>query len=124
VTASVILTTPNARERAKRLIDRAPDGYVATVRERTRTSAQNDMLWAMLTDVARSRPEGREHTADTWKAIFMHALNHEQVFEMGLDGRPFPMGFRSSRLSVSQMAALIDFVSAWGTQNGVQWTGD
>ncbi len=124
MTASVILHSRAARERAKRMIDGSPDGYVVTVRAQTRTSAQNDRLWAMLTDVARSRPEGREHTPETWKLLFMQALGHAAHFEQGLDGRPFPVGFRSSRLTVAEMTALIDFIDAWGTQHGVRWTGD
>ena len=122
MTATFILTHDTARTSAKRAIDRAPAGFVVTIAERTRTSDQNDKMWAMLTDVARARPLGREHTADVWKMLFMQACGHESQFEMGLDNRPFPVGFRSSKLNKRQMADLITFIDAWGSTNGVRWS--
>jgi hypothetical protein len=109
------------KARAKRIIDAAPMGLVFTVAEDKRSNAQNRKLWAMLTDVAHAKPEGRKHIPEVWKCIFMAALNHEVSFEMGLDNRPFPVGFRSSRLSKSQMADLITFVAEYGDRHGVQW---
>lgn len=117
-----ILSSAWSREKAKQTIDVAPNGYVVTVGEQTRTLAQNDRLWAMLTDVSVSMPMGRRHTPDDWKAIFMNALNWECQFCEGLDGRPFPIGFRSSKLSKSQMAELITYIQAFGDENGVRWT--
>ena len=118
----VALSTPAGRARAAGLVQRAPDTWMVEIRERSRSDEQNKKLWAMLNDVALAKPDGRHHTPDTWKALFMSALGYEQLFEMGLDGRPFPMGFRSSKLTVAQMADLITFIDAWGTQNGVRWS--
>jgi len=81
-------------------------------------------MWAMLTDVSRAKPEGRMHTPDTWKALFMQACGHAVHFEMGLSGEPFPVGFRSSRLSKAQMSELIEFILAWGTEKGVPWSDE
>ena len=117
----ISLSTATGRQRAHALIDRAPDTWIAEVREATRSDAQNRKLWALLNDIAAAKPGGRRHTPDTWKALMMQALGHEQLFEIGLDGRPFPMGFRSSRLTVPQMADLITFVVQWGDANGVRW---
>ncbi|MGR1580705.1 recombination protein NinB [Thalassobius sp. S69A] len=41
---------------------------------------------------------------------------------MGLNGEPFPVGFRSSAMTVSQMSDLIEFISAWAAQHGVVFT--
>lgn len=117
----ISLATAAARHRAHALIDRAPDTWIAEVREATRSDAQNRQLWALLHDVAVSKPGGRLHTPDVWKSLFMSAMGHEQLFEIGLDGRPFPMGFRSSKLTVPQMADLITFIIQWGDANGVRW---
>ena len=76
----------------------------------------------MLTDVSRAKPEGRKATVEVWKCLFMQALGHESRFEMGLDGRPFPIGFQSSRLSKREMADLISFIDAWGSERGVVWS--
>jgi hypothetical protein len=119
---TIILAHPVARARAHVLIDRAPDGYVLNVSEPRRTTEQNDKLWAMLSDVSRAKPLGRRHTPDDWKAIAMNACGWECQFCEGLDGRPFPLGFRSSRLTKSQMGTLLDWLQAFGDEHGVQWT--
>ena len=124
MTHAVILSGDLQRQRAHALIDRAPPGYVVKITEPTRTQGQNNKLWAMLTDVSRAKPEGRRHVPDVWKALFMQACGHEQQFEMGLDGRPFPLGFRSSRLKVQQMNDLIECIYAYGAKHGVQWTDE
>ena len=118
----VILTNDFSRQRFKRIVDQAPSGYVAEVREPKRTVDQNSRLWAMLTDVAISKPLGRRHTPEEWKCIFMAACGWEVLFLEGLDGRPFPQGFRSSQLSKAQMTTLQDFIEAWGSENGVVWS--
>lgn len=110
------------REWAKQLVEGAPDGYECIVRQKKRSNPQNDRMWAMLTDVSRSKPQGLEYTPEIWKAVFMQACGHEQRFLMGLDGNPFPAGFRSSKLNKAQMSDLMEFISAWGSENGVRWT--
>lgn len=120
---TIILRGDRQRAFAKNLIDRAPDDAVVNVREATRNSDQNARMWAMLSDIARAKPEGRHWTTDTWKAAFMNALGHQCQFAEGLDGSgPFPVGFRSSRLTVRQMADLITVIAEYGDRHGVQWT--
>lgn len=118
----IVLRGPFARSQAHRIIDAAPEGHVFNVREPTRTSEQNDKMWAMIGDVSRDKPEGRRHTPDDWKAIFMNACGWDVQFLPGLDGKPFPSGFRSSRMTVRQMADLITFIQAYGDEHGVRWT--
>ena len=116
------LIDSRVRERAKIIIDAAPDGYVVRVSEPTRSLDQNARLWAMLADVSKAIPDGRRHTPEDWKAIFMNAAGWEVQFVDGLDGRPFPSGFKSSRMSVKQMADLITFIMAYGDEHGVVWS--
>ena len=90
---------------------------------RDRSMDQNAKLWAMLSDIARSKPEGRVMTAEMWKAAMMNALGHEILWQPGIDnGPPFPAGFRSSRLSKEQMGNLITFISEYGDRHGVKWS--
>lgn len=119
---TVILRGPAQRTFAKSLIDRAPLDAVVVIREANRTLDQNALLWAALSDISRAKPEGRMHTPEVWKELFMHACGHEVRFEMGLDNRPFPAGFRSSKLSKKQMGDLLDFIFAWGAERGIQFT--
>ena len=122
MTQTIILHGPSQRDHAKRMIDVAPVNAVVKVSAPGRTLSQNDKLWAMLSDVSRAKPEGRAHTPEVWKALFMSACGHAVQFEQGLDGTPFPVGFRSSRLSKAQMIDLIEFIYAYGSQHGVVWT--
>ncbi len=112
------------RERAKVIIDSAPDGYVVTIKEPTRNLDQNARLWAMLTDVSRQRElDGRKFIPEDWKCIFMRACGWDVMFLPDLgDGRKFPAGFKSSRMSVRQMADLITYVMAYGDEQGVVWS--
>jgi len=117
---TVILRGDTQRQFAKRCIDGAPQDAVVVIREAKRSNEQNDKMWAMLEDVARAKPEGRNWTPETWKAAFMHLLGHQVMFCEGLDNAgPFPIGFRSSRLTVRQMADLITTIYEYGDRHGV-----
>lgn len=110
------------RDRAHRVVDAAPDGSVLEVKPARRTLDQNARLWAMLSDVSTSMPGGRRLTPEQWKCVFMQACGWEVQFLEGLDGQPFPAGFRSSKMSKQQMIDLQDFIQAWGDENGVRWS--
>ena len=109
---TVILSNSFKRKQAHKLIDCAPYGHVISIKPPTRSGAQNDKMWALLSDIARAKPEGRRHTAEIWKCLFMAACGHAVQFEQGLDGAPFPIGFRTSRLTKEQMSDLIAFLLA------------
>ena len=109
------------RDFAHRMIDCAPMGSVMTVKPPRRTVDQNALLWAMLTEISAAKPEGREMTPDIWKAVFMHALDHAQRFEMALDGKGMvPVGFRSSKLSKAQMSDLIELIQEYAARHGIE----
>ncbi|MFN3169259.1 MAG: recombination protein NinB [Hyphomicrobiales bacterium] len=120
---TIILRDQALRARAKAIVDKAPADAVVTIREATRNAEQNARMWAMLTDVALSKPEGRRWTTETWKCAFMQSLGHQCLFAEGLDGSgPFPIGFKSSRLKVGEMADLITVIQEYGDRHGVQWS--
>ena len=117
------LINDRVRRNAIEAISNAPPNSIVSVGQPRRTADQNAKMWAMLTDVARAKPGGRNWTIDTWKDAFMHSLGHQVMFAEGLDGSgPFPVGLRTSRLTVPQMIDLIDCIYAWGTEHGVLWT--
>lgn len=120
MTYRTILSTDFARARAIELIVKAPAGWVATLAEPKRSNDQNDMMWSLLTTISMAEPFGRKHTPDDWKAIAMNACGWECQFIEGLDGRPFPQGFRSSQLKKSQMSALIEWLLAFMAENDIQ----
>lgn len=123
MTQTAILIGPAQRAFAKQMIDRAPAGAVVKISEAARNSLQNDKMWAMLSDISRAKPEGRHWTPETWKCAFMHSLGHQVRFCEGLDNSgPFPMGFKSSKLTVRQMADLITVISEYGDRHQVKWS--
>jgi hypothetical protein len=119
---TVIIRGQSHRDLAKRLIDAAPIDAIVSVKEATRNEFQNALMWVLLSDISRAKPNGRRHTPDMWKALMMKACGHHVQFLEGLDGEPFPIGFRSSRLTVRQMADLITFILSYGDENGVAWS--
>ena len=122
MTQTIILCGPSQRALAKKLIDCAGERYIVKISEPRRSLDANSKMWAMLSDISRAKPDGRKHPPETWKSLFMHSLGYETRFEMGLNGEPFPVGFRSSRLTVRQMADLITFIAEYGDRHGVQWS--
>lgn len=120
----IILGNDHARNKAKALIDRAPPGFVVKIDEPKRTLEQSDKMWAMLTDLSVAKPEGRRMIPEDWKTIMLHACGWECQFLEGLDGRPFPKGFSSSRLTKSQMGDLLNFIQAYGDEHGVRWSNE
>ena len=119
---TVVLGTQHERAIAKQLIDRAPHNAVVTIRESKRTVDQNDKMWSMISDISRAKPDGRMHTPEVWKCLFMHACGHATQFEMGLNGQPFPTGYKSSRLTKAEMSDLIESIYAYGAEKGVVWS--
>jgi len=118
----IYLVGASQRAYAMQALRAAPDNAVVSITKPTRTLPQNAKMWAMLHDVAQAQPEGRRWTPDTWKAAFMHACGHQVQFAEGLDGSgPFPVGFRSSHLTVAQMADLITGIQEYGDRHGVDW---
>lgn len=116
---TLILDSHYRRQQAHKLVDAAPLGAVLTIKPAKRTTDQNAMLWQLLSDISRAKPQGRTHTPEVWKALMMHACGHAVQFEMGLNGQPFPTGFSSSKLTKDQFSDLLEFVLSYAAENGV-----
>ena len=123
MTQTFVLRGASQRALAKQIIDRAPVDAVVQISEAKRNDDQNARMWAMLSDISRAKPEDRHWTPETWKCAFMHSLGHQVRFCEGLDNSgPFPMGFKSSRLTVRQMADLITVIGEYGDRHKIRWT--
>lgn len=122
MTQTVWLRGEHQRRLAHQLIDHAPVDAVVKVSAAKRSDDQNAKMWAMLSDISRAKPEGRMHIPEVWKCIFMAALGHEVKFEMGLDNQPFPIGFRTSRLTKPEMSDLIEFIYAYASKHNIKWS--
>lgn len=119
---TIRLTGVGNRTIAHRWIDIAPHGAVVNIQEANRTNDQNAKMWAMLSDIARAKPQGRTLTTDKWKALFMDAIGIPADWEPGLNGGVVNVGYRSSRLTKAQMSDLIEQMYAFGAEHDVEWT--
>ena len=117
----IILNTLHDRARAMEVCRKAPHGSRVELKAEKRSHAQNDRMWAMLTDIAvQKEHNGRKYTPDQWKVLFMSACGREVQFIPSLDGKTFlPWGQSSSDLSKKEMTDLIEFMFAWGAEHGV-----
>jgi len=118
-----ILADDKVRQRVHSAIDKAPTGFRVEIKEPKRSLDQNAAMWAYLTDISmQALHQGRKYDTETWKSIFLNALGQEMRFVPTLDGKSvFPLGMRSSELSKREMSELIEFIIAWGVQNGVKF---
>lgn len=116
-----------ARQNACKAIMAAPDGMVVTLKEPTRNLEQNAALHAKLADIAdQVEWHGKPLSLDVWKRLCTAAWLREEGEspEMipALDGKGFDVIFeRTSTLTVKQMSGLLEWVTAFGAQNGVKF---
>lgn len=122
--ALITIGAPDTRARAVDWCQRLPPGTRIEFKKPRRSLPQNDRLWAMLTDVATQKQHaGRRYTPDQWKVLFMHGCGREVQFIPALDNATFiPWGQSSSDLSKEEMTDLIEFIFAWGAENGIVWS--
>ncbi len=121
--STVRLTGPRQRAYAKQQIDEAPDGYVMKLGAETRRDAQNRKLWPMLQDI-RNQVRGMEsYTLEDIKLRFLNALGTEMRFLPTLESEgAFPVGLKSSTLTVQQFSGLIELIYKFGADKSVRWT--
>jgi len=111
------------RQLAKNLIDLAPDDSVVKISPRNRSSQQNAKLHAMLADLAKQKPQGRELDVETWKGLFLAEIGRRVKFEPSLDGTGVvAMAPRTSKLNVKEFSDLIECIYAYGAEHGIKWS--
>jgi hypothetical protein len=126
-----LLLTPFNRDKAIKGLDAAiakgrPVGakaWTMELRERSRTDEQNDALHGLIAQILKQRPflNGLKMTKESYKAVFMQALGHEAAMLPTLAGDGFfPAGLRTSKLTVAEFTALIEFVLSWCAEQGLE----
>lgn len=120
---TVILNSSHARSNARRLCDIAPPGTVATFRPARRTTAQNDLMWTLLSIISRAKPQDRTMAPDKWKGVFLDAIGKKPEWVPSLDGESVVCtGYRSSRLTKAEMSEVIEQIYAYGAEHGVDFS--
>lgn len=101
---------------------------VLELRPATRSTEQNAKLHAMLGDIARQIEwAGKKRDIETWKrllvAAWSRATGEPLEYLPAVDGRGVDIVFRrTSQMTVGEVAELIEFIYAWGSDAGVVFT--
>jgi hypothetical protein len=120
---TIRLVGDTQRQFAKRAIDNAPKGYVVKIAAETRRDAQNRKLWPMLTDLQRQVHNFDVFSTEDIKHRFLNALGTEMRFLPALEGQGmFPVGMKSSTLTVEQFSGLVELIYAFGAKHNVRWS--
>lgn len=121
------LAHTEARRRAAAAVAEAPDGYVVTVQEPTRSLDQNAAMWPILqafADQLQWPVNGQMvwMSADEWKDVLSAAFRKESVrVALSLDGRGMVMpGSRTSQFGVREMSEFIEFLHATAAAREVE----
>ena len=120
------LVHKEARRRAAAACDSAPDGWLVTVREPSRSLDQNAKFHAICTDIARSGAEwmGKPRTADQWKVLLVsgHAVATKEEVEVipGLEGEFINIRESTALMSVKRGSSLIEYTLAFCANHDIE----
>lgn len=91
-------------------------------RKLTRTVQANACMWAHLSDLAKQIDwYGQKLTAEEWKEVLSASLRNQRAVP-GINGGFVVLGVRTSRMSIAEMAEMIELIQAFGNEHGVRWT--
>ena len=119
--ALIVIQGDHDRDKACRWARGVPMGSRIEFKETKRTLPQNDLMWALLTEVSQQLDHGgRKYDPTEWKSIFLHAFGREITFLPSLDLKTFlPIELSSSDLGKDEMTNFIEFIIKEGTERGV-----
>lgn len=132
-TFQVRRTNPRARQVVESAMQEAVQRVAAgqdfdvTISEPKRTLAENALLHALISELARKLEwAGKRRDAETWKRLLVAAWYRAEGKSLeilpALDGHGVDIvPVRTSRLSKRDCADLIEFIYAWGAEQGVRW---
>jgi hypothetical protein len=111
---------------ARGLIERAIVAGDVVVRlcRPNRNTAQNALLWALLTEVSQQVEHcGMKLSHEDWKALMSAAFENEVRMVPNLNNNGFVMlGARTSQYSKKKFSEFIEFIYAAGSDRGVEWS--
>ena len=120
-----VLTHTEARLRAVDAVREAPEGYVVTVGEATRTTEQNAAQWPILEAFAEQllwpvNGAMCKITAEEFKDILTAAFRRENVrLAQGLDGGMVMLGMRTRKMGKREFSEWLEFLHATAAARGV-----
>lgn len=118
---SLILSNVETRKKAAAWVMNAPPNARFELRESKRSTPQNALLWARLTEISRAVPwHGVRLTPEDFKEVFMAALNTELRMVPNLDGTGFVnLGRSTSSLSKAEFGDLLLIIERFAAERGI-----
>ena len=109
------------KQNAIQAIKMASEDMICEIKKKTRSLEQNAKMWAMLAEVSdQVNWYGNKLTSDEWKDVFSASLKSQKVVP-GIDGGFVVCGQRTSKMTKSEMAELIELMMAFGAERGVKF---
>lgn len=85
----------------------------------TRSSAQNRLMWARLSELSRAVDwYGMKLSAEDWKEVLSASLRNQRTVP-GINGGFVVLGQRTSKMTVAEMTEMLELIAAFGAQRGV-----
>lgn len=99
---------------------------VVKIQPMTRSLEQNSKLHALLSDISKQCEfNGKKRDIDTWKMIMVSAhtvaTGGQVEIATGLEGEDINLRESTAKMSVKRSASLIEYITAWGVENGVKF---
>lgn len=122
------LTIPQINATIKHALQVGGQELVIRKEQDERSIEQNRKLHAMLTDIANQIEHyGQKLNVTIWKrlttAAWLREIGHQPQMIPAIDGHGVDVIFeRTSKLSMKQMASLIQWVEAFGVEKGVRFS--
>jgi hypothetical protein len=114
-----ILAHDLARVNAAKFCMDAPEGWIVTIGEPTRTLEQNALLWPLLQRLADQVVwHGAKLSKEDWKDMLTASLRKQRAAP-GIDGGFVVFGERTKTYSKAQFSELLELIYAFGAQHGV-----
>lgn len=120
--ALIVLAYPSDRQKAHDWIDKAKTNSRVTFEGPKRSLDQNAAMWRLLTKVAEQhRHHGQRLLPDDYRLLFLDALKREVRMVPALDNVGWvSLGRSSSNLSHEEMSDLLELITAFCAQNGIE----
>jgi hypothetical protein len=117
------LVNPKVRENALLAVRNAQEGHEVVIQPKTRSTAQNKRMWAMLSDISEQvNWYGKTMDSMQWKNFFSAILFHQEAVP-NLNNTGFVvLGRATSKMTVEQMSDMQELMSAFGSERNIKWS--
>ena len=93
-----------------------------TLEEEKRSLPQNQLMWSILSDLAKQVPwHGEKLTKEEYKDLLTAGLKKQRAIP-GIDGGFVVLGTSTSKMTKQEMTDLITLAHAFGDERGVKWS--